>query len=75
MMNGAVIAIGYGPAAIAGLLVFRASEGSIMGTASMYPDPMATFLYMVIIYPIVIGGIAGLLFFFAQGNLSVRVSK
>lgn len=74
MMNGAMIAIGYGAAAIAGLLVFQASEGSIMGSASMYPDPMATFLYMVIIYPVVIGGFAGLLFFFAQGNLSIRVS-
>lgn len=72
-MNGASIFIGYGVAAVVGALVFRRRVSGFGVSGQIGPDIFQTIVWAGVIYPVVIGAIGGLLFFLAQGGVSIHV--
>lgn len=73
VLNGATITVGYFCAVLVGVIAFSASTAMMGAGGTVRPALFRSILVSGLLYPLVFGGLGGLVYFLVQGSIQVSV--
>lgn len=71
--NGTSVLVGYGLLAVVGSFVFASTSSGFFASTKLQPALGSTVLFMGVTYPVFFGGLGGLIYFLAQGRVSLKI--
>ncbi|QLD89480.1 hypothetical protein HWV07_10750 [Natronomonas salina] len=72
-LNGTSIAVGYCLAVIVAVFLFSATETAFGASGTIRPAPLYAILVGGLVYPLVFGGLGGVVYFLSQGSIRLQV--